>query len=482
MNLLNNGSIQNRKALPIKIVQFGGGNFLRAFVDWMVQILNDGAGFNAGVAIIKPTENGDYQDLIDQDGLFTVVTDGILNGKLTTEKLLVSCVSQVINPYSDWESYLNLAKSNDLRFLVSNTTEAGIKFNPGDRFKDRPPKEFPGKAALFLYHRFLHLGNAPNSGLIFLPCELIENNGAVLKNTILQYADHWNLGSDFKNYVHSENYFCNTLVDRIVSGYPKDRIAALEKELGYTDNLLVAGEYYHSWIIEGGAKIKKELPFSGTGLNVRFVNDLAPYRTMKVRILNGGHTAMVPVAYMAGMKTVNEAMEDKVVLEFITSFLVQEVLITLDFPIGEKHKFVQDVLARFKNPTLKHQLIAISLNSTSKFVVRLLPTLKEYLLLEGKLPKRLVFSLAALLCFYKGDLDGEGIPLQDNRKNLDHFTEVWSRYDSKTIDLNEVVFLLLGDKNIWGEDLNAVPGLTKMVSEYSISIRTYKMHGALKAL
>ncbi|MDX1328061.1 MAG: tagaturonate reductase, partial [Arenibacter sp.] len=265
MQTLNRNNIDHSTApLPTKILQFGGGNFLRAFVDWMVQVLNEKTDFNAGVAIVKPTDYGDYQELKDQFGLFTVVLDGIKNGQQIQEIKRVDCVNSIINPYSEWERYLELAKDPQLRFVVSNTTEAGIKFNPEDSFNDSPPKEFPAKLTLFLYHRFQFFNGDPTKGLILLPCELIENNGLVLQKAVLKYAKHWELGSEFTSWISTANHFCSSLVDRIVSGYPKDRANAIEEELGYKDPMMVAGEYYHSWVIQAPASVQKELPFAQT--------------------------------------------------------------------------------------------------------------------------------------------------------------------------------------------------------------------------
>lgn len=469
MQKLNKNTVASQ-ARSLKILQFGGGNFLRAFVDWMVQVLNEETDFNAGVAIVKPTERGNYQLLKDQDGLFTVILDGIRNGKPIREKRLVSCIDQIINPYTEWERYLELAQIPTLRFVISNTTEAGIKFNPEDGFEDAPPKEFPAKLTLFLYHRFKYFNADPDKGCIILPCELIVDNGEVLQKTVLQYAAHWNLGPEFAIWVGTANHFCSTLVDRIVSGYPTDRAPGLEKELGYIDPAMVAGEYYHSWVIRAPESVQRELPFAQTGLNVQFVDDLAPYREMKVRILNGAHTAMVPVAYLSGLRLVDEAMTQEKIGRFVNRLLLEEVIRTLDFPQDIKEKFVDDVLDRFKNPLLKHQLMSISLNSTSKFVARLLPTLKDYLALEGELPRRIVFGFAAMLLFYKGEFNGEKIELKDDVDTLSFFKESWGQYDRKKRSLQETIVHILEHRAIWGENLNDIPGISKMIAIFITSI------------
>ncbi|MCL4119517.1 UNVERIFIED_CONTAM: hypothetical protein GTU68_016899 [Idotea baltica] len=463
MQKLNRNTVQGLSPLPIKIMQFGGGNFLRAFVDWMVQVLNKETEFNAGVVVVKPTERGDYSELKSQDGLFTVVLDGIKNGELVAEKIIVDCVQNVVHSYNEWDAYLTLAENSDLRFVVSNTTEAGIKFNSDDQFDANPPQEFPAKLTRWLYHRFQYFKGDASKGCILLPCELIENNGVELRRVVLQYADHWNLGSDFKVWINTSNYFCSTLVDRIVSGFPKERADEILAETNYEDELLVAGEYYHSWVIAGDQIVQDEMPFAQTDLNVEFVDDLGPYREMKVRILNGAHTSMVPVGYLAGIRFVKEAMDDDIVSNFIESLLEEESAKTLDFPLAVKQKFIDAVLDRFRNPLLKHQIISISLNSTSKFVARLLPTLKDYYASEGVLPKRIVFGLSALIRFYKGEFNDEKIDLNDDKVVLDFFNSVYSKLDTGEISLSNVVDTILSNSSIWGEDLTLLNGLAEAV-------------------
>jgi len=432
------------------------------------------------VVVIKPTERGDYEALKLQDGLFTVVLDGIKNGALVAEKTLVQCVQDIVNPYTDWATYLELAKNPEIRFIVSNTTEAGIKFNPLDTFGDNPPIEFPAKLTIWLYHRFQYFGHDMSKGCIILPCELIQDNGTTLKSAILEYAEHWNLERDFVNWIYTSNHFCNTLVDRIVSGYPKDRKAEIQSELGYEDTLLVAGEYYHSWVIEGPEILQEEIPFKKTDLNVQFVDDLEPYREMKVRILNGAHTSMVPVGYLRGLRLVNEVMDDAVVSDFVESLLTDEATKTLDFPDTVLNKFVQDVLDRFRNPLLKHQLISISLNSTAKFVSRLLPTFKEYYVSTGKLPSRIVFGLSALIRFYKGEFNGEKIELKDDVKVLDFFKSNWEKYESKELKLNMLIEIILSNSLIWGKDLTRFEGLVETVSQNVLSIENMGVLATLK--
>ena len=480
MQKLNRQTANKPKTLALKVMQFGGGNFLRAFVDWMVYVLNQETDFNGGVVVIKPTERGDYQELKSQDGLFTVVLDGIKNGALVAEKVLVDCVQEVVNPYSEWNSYLSLAKNPDIRFIISNTTEAGIKFNEEDTFEQQPPKEFPAKLTRWLYARFDHFGGDTSKGCILLPCELIEDNGAVLKTKVVVYAQHWNLGEDFIEWIESANHFCSTLVDRIVSGYPMDRSERIQSELGYEDSLLVAGEYYHSWVIQGDEIVQRELSFSKTDLNVEFVDDLVLHREMKVRILNGAHTSMVPVGYLAGLRLVSEVMQNDLVSSFVKLLLMNEATKTLDFPDAELNKFVEAVLDRFRNPLLKHQLISIALNSTSKFVSRLLPTFKDYYLLEKKLPRRIVFGLSGLIRMYKGTFKGDTIGLKDDPNVLEFFADNWKKYDNKILNINELSHIILSNNSIWSEDLTQYPDLVDEVAANIISIEEVGVLETLK--
>ena len=482
MNLLNNHAIKNRKSLPIKVMQFGGGNFLRAFVDISIQKINSSTEFNAGIAVIKPTERGDYQELKSQDGLFSVNLEGYANDTFVQDLTVVDCIQEVVNPYSEWEAYLALAELPDLRFIISNTTEAGIVFNTDDAFDNHPPKEFPAKLTVWLFHRFKHFKGDTDKGCMLLPVELIEKNGETLKQCILQYADHWSLGDAFKNWISKSCIFYNTLVDRIVSGYPKDKIEEIEAKLGYTDKLAVAGELYHSWLLEGPEDILAEFPFQDTDLNIELVSDLASYRNLKVRILNGAHTSMVPVAYLLGERLVKDAMNNALVVNFIKGVLMNEVLTTLDFPQDYKQQFANDVLTRFKNPALEHKLISISLNSTSKFVTRLLPTLKDYLEIKGSLPANITFALSALLRFYEGSFDNEKINLNDKSSILEYFSNTWQQFRENNIDLNTLTSQILGNTDIWNEDLNQISGLTSNITDNLSNIEQYGFEEAISLI
>lgn len=458
---LSRSAIQPAAHYPERIVQFGGGNFLRAFIDWMVEILNDEAGFASNIVIVKPTPQGDYAVLENQEGLFHVHLNGIHNGELVNDLKRITCVSRVVNPYQDFEAFLRLARQPEVQFIISNTTEAGIKFNAQDRIEDTPPDSFPAKLAIFLYERYTHFDGATDKGCIVLPCELIEDNGLQLQQILLQYAEHWSLEAGFCEWLQAHNRFCNTLVDRIVAGFPQSHAEALMQQIGFRDDLLVEGEHYHSWVIEDVGGIQNELPTRHTTLNVKFVEDLKRYRKIKVRILNGAHTAMMPLGYLLGLETVKQVMENKPLEQFIEALLLKEVVPVLDGTSLEVNDYALAILDRFRNPHLHHQLINIALNSLEKFNVRLLPTLVEYTTQTGQLPKRIVLAFAALIRFYKGEWQGKAIPLNDNPVAIEWLKRLWQQHT-----IPELVEEVLANETLWGQDLHQIAGLSTQLNDY----------------
>ena len=354
---------------PEKIVQFGGGNFLRGFVEWMVERLNSETDFAGSIVVVKASPHRGssdvYGQLTEQDGLFHLLLTDSQDGQAIMHTQLISSISRVINPYEQFANYLALARQPEVRFVVSNTTEVGIVFVDSDKRDDQPPATFSAKLTLFLYERYCHFAGAADKGWIILPCELIADNGAKLKECVLAYAQLWQLEEGFRVWLESDNIFVNTLVDRIVTGFPHERAEAVCEQLGFADKLLVEGEQYHSWVIEAPDWVQQEFPTHQTDLNVKFVADVQPYRELKVRILNGAHTALVPVAYLAGLRTVREGVEDEMIGRFLDRLLFDEILPTLSVPAAERERMARDVLHRFRNPYLHHQLLTISLNSTS---------------------------------------------------------------------------------------------------------------------
>lgn len=335
----------------------------------------------------------------EQDGLYSLYLRGLQKGERIEETRVVECVTRGINPFSDTEEFFACAKNPDLRFIVSNTTEAGIEYKENQNPKDFAELTFPGRLTLFMKKRF----DEGLKGFILLPCELIDKNGDCLKECVLKYSRDWGFGSEFEKWINEENHFTNTLVDRIVTGYPRDTAAEMEKEFGYLDNVIDTAEIFHLWVIEGDKKYAEEIPFHKIGLNVLWTDDVTPYKKRKVRILNGAHTMMVLAAHLAGLETVKEAMDDELVYSFMKQGIFEEIIPTLDLPEEELTQFANDVIERFKNPFIKHYLLSIALNSVSKYKVRVLPSVLQYIKDKKSEPKRLVFSLAALIAFYRTD-------------------------------------------------------------------------------
>lgn len=464
---------------PERILQFGEGNFLRAFVDSMIHTMNQEADFNSGVVVIQPIQNGLVDILNQQDGLYTLYINGIQGGKVISEHKVIDCITRGISPYTDYDQYLKLAENPELRLVISNTTEAGIILNDKDRLEDRPQVSFPGKLTALLYRRYKFFNGDKSKGFILIPCELIEKNGDKLKETILKLVELWELEVDFRNWILEANTFCNSLVDRIVPGFPRETIQEIYKDLGYEDNIVVEAEPFHLWVIEGPDYVKSEFPADKVGLNVLFVDDITPYRTRKVRILNGAHTSMVPVAYLYGIDTVREAIEDEVIGKFTKDAIFEEIIPTLNLPKEELESFAKSVIDRFKNPFIKHELMSIALNSMSKFETRVLPSILEYQKRKGKLPQNLTFSLAALINFYRGERNGEKIILSDDVAILELYENLWNEYDGTPEQLKTIVATILSLEKIWKMDLSQILGLTDAVTAHLTNILELGMKKAV---
>lgn len=471
--------------LPEKIIQFGEGNFLRGFVDWMVHKCNKQGLFNGRIVAIQPTPHGKVVPKLNaQDGLYTLVLQGIEKDQVKDEVEVISSISRGINPYTDWQAVLKVAENPVIQFVFSNTTEAGLTYQREELNPDQSPLSYPGKLTAFLYHRYKVLGDSRETGMAIFPCELVENNGDLLREVVLKIADDWSLPAGFKAWVIQHNRFCNTLVDRIVTGYPKDGIQEFRERLGYEDELLTVGEPYHLFAIEADEEIATSIPFHQAGLNV-YWTDVKPFREVKVRILNGAHTLMVPVAFLAGKDTVLEAMEDEVLRPFIWKAIYQEIFPILDMAVEQKKQFADSVIERFLNPFNKHFLKDIALNSFYKFRTRLLPTLLETVDKERALPQAIVFSFAALLSLYRGcqtadnELTctrGEDLYiLRDQPEVLSLLSNLWAVYQGEPDQLKEIVERVLAQEAWWGIDLNQVPNLMESVYTYLTRILRYGM-------
>jgi tagaturonate reductase len=453
-----------------KVLQFGGGNFMRGFVDWMIDVHNATSNSEIGILLIKLTERGDYTDWQKQDGLYHILTRGIQNDQIVDEKYLVKSISRILHIHLEWKVFLESAENPDMRFVISNTTEAGIRFSEEDKHTDQPPKEFPAKLTLWLYKRYTHFNGAEDKGCIFLPVELILNNGENLRKCILQNATNWDLEEGFKQWITQHNIFCNTLVDRIVPGISREALPEEMEKLGFEDSMMTEGEVFHFWAIEGPEQVQQELPLNKAGLNVIFTDDLSPYRTRKVRILNGAHTSMVPVGYLYGIDTVRETVEHAVMGKFVQKCIYEEIIPTLDLPEEVLQQFAKDVIDRFRNPFIKHQLISIALNSVSKFTTRVLPSILEYQKRKGALPECLVFSMAALIHFYKGAYNGQRIPLKDDDVAIAFLQKQWEENDGTESGFSKMAENILRWEYAWKRDLSEIPDLKNMLGNWLYQI------------
>ncbi|MDR2103448.1 MAG: tagaturonate reductase [Treponema sp.] len=465
---------------PERVIQFGEGNFLRAFVDWQIDLINEKAGFNGNVVIIQPLEQGMGDVINAQRGLYTTVLRGVQKGKTLEEFRLIHAVSRCVNPYSQFDAYIKCAENPDLRFAVSNTTEAGIAYNAEDRLSDRPPRSFPGKVTAFLYRRFEFFHGDPAKALVFIPCELIDKNGDKLKEIVNRYAKEWNLGGGFISWLDS-CAFCNSLVDRIVPGYPKEEAPSLYEKIGYEDKLLTAAEIFHLWVIESKKDYRAEIPFTKAGLNVIWTEDISFYRTRKVRILNGAHTATVPAAYLYGLDTVEQCTQDPLIFKLMQKGIFEEIIPSMDGNTEELAQYARDVLERFANPYIKHLLLSITLNSVSKFKTRVLPSLTGYIAKTGKLPPVLTFSLAALTAFYQGgnlkgreltgSRNGAAYPIQDDGEILARFAALYCE-EAGTAETRaeKISHAVLSCSAWWDEDLTLYAGLEEAVAAHLAGI------------
>ena len=449
---------------PTKVIQFGEGNFLRAFIDWQIQQMNKQGLFQGGIAVVQPIGKGMTKVLDEQDDLYTTLLEGKLNGQKVQDHEIIESINETIRPYEDYQSYLDLAKNDDIQFIFSNTTEAGIAFDENDKLTDQPQNSYPGKLTALLYERF-KLGK---KGFQIIPCELINHNGNTLKEIVLKYAQLWDLGQDFVDWINQENDFYATLVDRIVPGYPKERAADLEKEWNYHDRLIVKAEPFLIFVIEGDKKLEKLLPLKEAGLNVVVTDDMQPYRNRKVSLLNGPHTTMSPIARLAGIETVGQVMKDPDFYKFINDEMYQEIIPTIDLPEQELNDYAEGVKERFENPYVNHELSSIALNSISKFQARLLPTFKRYLAKEKKLPLRITLALASYLKIYAGKAD---FAPEDTPEVLAEFKELRQK--------DNYVQAALADEKLWGEDLTQFPGLIDLVKQ---DLQIIDQQGSRKAV
>lgn len=474
------------KDAPERVLQFGEGNFLRAFVDYFIDVMNEKAGFNSKVVLCQPIGGGEMVRgfINEQEGLYTLFLRGSENGQAVNEKRVISCVSRCINPYSQYDELMACAKNPELRFIACNTTEAGIQYDPSCKFEDKPAASYPGKLTQFLYERYQNFGSEKGKGFIILSCELIDDNGKELEKCVLKYAEQWQLDAAFVDWIKEENIFCSTLVDRIVPGYPRNEAAQICEELGYQDNLLDVGEIFGFWVIEGPDSMKEELPFEKAGLPVIICGDHKPYKQRKVRILNGAHTSMVLGAYLAGQDIVRDCMKDDVIRGFMNKTIYDEIIPTLTLPEDELKEFAAAVTDRFNNPFVDHALMSISLNSTAKWKARVMPSLKGYVEKFGALPKCITASFAFYIAFYNGKtLTDAGLvgsrgtneyTVNDDRDILEFYA---AHKDDTAAELAHAVCT---NTHFWGEDLTAIAGFEEAVAGYLAEIREKGTYEVMK--
>ena len=467
MNKLN-AALAPAPARPVRVLQFGEGNFLRAFCDWMIDIANEKTGFDGSIVLVKPINIGTlFPAFAEQDFRYTVLLRGLVDGEPVERSRVVTSVSDAVDCYADYDRYAAYAKCETLRFIISNTTEAGIVLDESDRFDLCPPNTYPGKLTKFLFERAEAFGYAEDKGLVILPVELIDDNGIALRRCVKALAKAWALGERFEAWLDSACVFTSTLVDRIVTGYPRGEAEAIWEKLGYRDDILVTAEPFGLWVIESAKDISAELPLPACGLPVVYTDNQKPYKQRKVRILNGAHTSFVPMAFQCGHDIVLEAMNDPVIRTFMQRTLYDEVIPTLSLPKEDLTAFAEAVTGRFANPFIRHRLLDICLNCVSKWRARCLPSLLGYVEQKGELPPHLTFSLAAMMSLYRGGTLAEGklacrrgdetYTLQDDPAVLKFFA---GSGDTAPADL---VRSFLSNEAFFGQDLTAIPGLADAV-------------------
>ncbi|MBB6329972.1 tagaturonate reductase [Chryseobacterium sediminis] len=457
---LNRELNHSQEKLPIKIMQFGGGNFMRGFTDYVIDKLNKEAGFNAGIVNVQPTAGGSVHKLEEQGNLYTLFSRGIKKGEIIDTKQVISAIQKSINPYTNYDEFLALAKEEELEFIFSNTTETGIAYDESEDDYVGPHKNFPAKLTVLLHERFRHFNGAADKGVRIIPCELIEDNAFSLRDMILKYARLWNLDPDFAQWINQSNYFHNTLVDRIVPGYPKDDAESYEDQLDYEDQMMVVSETFLLWVIQDAGNLKERIPFDKINEQILVVDDIQPYRLRKVRILNGGHTLMLAPAILSGKETVKESIDDAFIGKFLGETIFNEVNPTLGLDETELKDFAEEVFDRFRNPFIKHYQASIALYFVSKFKVRILPSLLGYVEINKKLPLNLVFSLASLIRFYQGNFGEKSLPINDEESIVAQFKEIWTNGD-----YGKVAELSLSETAFWDTDLSQVDGLKDAVAK-----------------
>ncbi|WP_173917223.1 tagaturonate reductase [Halobacillus sp. Marseille-Q1614] len=475
-----------QKELPEKVIQFGEGNFLRAYINWMIQQMNKQDLFNGRTVAIQPTPHGKVvPKLKKQDNLYTTILQGIEDGKEKQEIEINSSISRSINPYDEWEAFLSLAEKDSIEFIFSNTTEAGVVYMEEDYPVKESPLSFPAKLTALMHRRFIYAKGDPEAGFVIIPCELIEENGSLLQSIVIRLAKEWDLDEEFIQWVEKHNIFCNTLVDRIVPGFPRENLDEWEQKLGYQDILMAVGEPFHLFVIESDKELKNKLPFLEAGLNVKW-GEVQPFREMKVSLLNAPHTLLFSVGFLSGLKTVREVMENPVSSSYVKRVIFKDILPLLSFEQEEKKAFADSVMERFQNPFVKHQLSDLGLNAVQKMKSRVFPLLNKHIELHQRVPDAFSFSIAALFHYYRPTTihdghflsvkDGVEYKVRDDEVVLQTFMQFWQTEGSITIQ--EV----LSNEKVWGRDLNQLPGMTRAVVHFFEAIEENGAKVAMKEM
>lgn len=471
-------------SVPVKVLQFGEGNFLRAFVDYMIDEANQKGVFNGRVAIVKAIRYGSLDNFKNQNYRYTLVMRGILNGKRVNTHRIIDSIADAVGVYENYQEFLDYAKLESLRIVVSNTTEAGIACSENDGPDQCPPESYPAKLTRFLYARYQYFNGDAEKGLYLLPCELIENNGDRLKECVQKTIQSWRLPDSFLNWIDNCCVFCNTLVDRIVTGYPKNEAQEIEKTLGYSDKLLDVCEPFATWVIEDKKDVRRVFPLDQAGLPIIFVKDVLPYRQRKVRILNGAHTTTVLAGFLSGKKIVRDCVQDPVIGGYMKKCLFEEIIPTLPLEKENLIEFANSVLERFSNPYIDHSVLSIALNSVSKWKARVLCSLTDYREINHALPKYLVFSFSALLAFYMGSgiNHAELYELRDDKEVLEFFDRYNALYAQNKITLNDYVRQIAGNTHFWDMNLCSIEGFSDLAVTYLQNILTSGAYAAMKEL
>lgn len=484
---------------PERVLQFGTGVLLRGLPDYLIHKANQQGVFNGSIVVVKST-GGATDEFAEQDGLYTLVSRGIQKGQLVDKQTVVSAISRVISAQDDWKAVLDVAKKPSLQVIISNTTEVGIQYVQESIFQN-PPQSYPAKLTAFLYERFKNFGGGRNKGLVVIPTELITDNGLKLRDIVEKIAQHNELGKLFMKWLKYHVRFCNSLVDRIVPGKPDTEThAQLQQELGYSDKLLIMAEPYRLWAIEGDDRVKNVLSFAKTDPGVIIDEDINFYRERKLRVLNGGHTISVPLAYLLGLETVNEMMQHPLMSRFVDDVISQEIVPTLpEWMIPEEspnavREFAADVLDRFRNPYIEHLLLSITVQETLKMRARNLPTLQRFVEQNGQIPQRMALGFAAYLRFMKVVRVEDGVylgeattpnggivtyPIRDD--HADYFYKLWQQVDvHDAASVRNFVQTLCADTVLWETDLSVLSGFGDAVADHLSNLLTLGVEATLE--